>query len=63
VTSAPPFSPCTKLCVLDDKSGFCLGCGRTIEEITAWPGMNSEQRQRVMALLPERLAKLKALPT
>jgi predicted Fe-S protein YdhL (DUF1289 family) len=48
---------------MDERSGFCLGCGRTITEIAAWPTMDREQRQRVMALLPERLAQTRTLPT
>jgi predicted Fe-S protein YdhL (DUF1289 family) len=48
---------------MDERSGFCLGCGRTLAEIAAWARMDREQRQRVMHLLPERLAQARALPS
>ena len=51
-------SPCVKLCVLDDRFGLCLGCGRTLAEIGAWGGMDEDARLAVMAGLPERLAAL-----
>jgi uncharacterized protein len=47
-------SPCVKVCTLDARSGLCLGCGRTIDEIAQWAGMSDEQRKRVMAALPGR---------
>jgi predicted Fe-S protein YdhL (DUF1289 family) len=46
---------------MDERTGFCVGCGRTIEEIAAWPTMDNEERQRVMHRLPERLARARAL--
>jgi predicted Fe-S protein YdhL (DUF1289 family) len=49
-------SPCVKVCTLDARSELCLGCGRTIHEIGHWTLMSAEQRRRVMAELPERLA-------
>ena len=47
-------SPCVKVCTLDARSGVCLGCGRTIDEIARWTAMTDEQRRRVMAELPAR---------
>jgi predicted Fe-S protein YdhL (DUF1289 family) len=49
-------SPCVKICTLDARSGLCLGCGRTVGEIAQWSKMSVEERRRVMAKLPERLA-------
>ncbi len=49
-------TPCVKICTLDARSELCLGCGRTLNEIARWMAMSSEERQRVMAELPERLA-------
>ncbi len=51
-------SPCNDVCQLDRKSGWCLGCGRTGPEIAAWPRITDDERDRVMALLPERLEAL-----
>lgn len=49
-------SPCVKICTVDARSGRCLGCGRTVEEIARWIGMSGDERRRIMAELPGRLA-------
>ena len=49
-------SPCIKICTLDARSGLCLGCGRTIDEITRWVAMSGVERARIMAELPARRA-------
>ena len=55
-------SPCTKICTLDARSGLCLGCGRTIEEIARWTALSEAERARVMDELPGRLAARTAAP-
>ena len=50
-----PSSPCTKLCVLDDASGLCRGCGRSRDEIAAWGGMPEATRRTIMAGLQDRM--------
>jgi predicted Fe-S protein YdhL (DUF1289 family) len=49
-------TPCVKICTLDARSGLCLGCGRTIDEIAGWAAMSAAARTRVIAELPARLA-------
>jgi len=49
-------TPCVKICTLDACSGRCLGCGRTIDEITRWATMSAFERSQVMDELPSRLA-------
>jgi predicted Fe-S protein YdhL (DUF1289 family) len=49
-------TPCTKVCTLDARSGLCLGCGRTIDEIACWTAMSAPERSRIMRELPDRLA-------
>jgi predicted Fe-S protein YdhL (DUF1289 family) len=49
-------SPCVKICTLDARSGLCLGCGRTIDEIARWASMAPTERATVMGKLPDRLA-------
>lgn len=51
-------SPCIKLCVLDPRTGFCIGCGRTGEEIGAWMYMDDPARTALVAQLPARLAAM-----
>jgi predicted Fe-S protein YdhL (DUF1289 family) len=53
-------SPCVKTCTLDARSGLCLGCGRTIEEIARWTAMSAAERARVMDELPARLVRRRA---
>lgn len=47
-------SPCINVCRIDPASGLCLGCRRTVEEITRWTLMTPAERRRIMAALPER---------
>ena len=55
-------SPCVKICTLDARSGLCLGCGRTVDEIARWIDMSEAERARIMAELPWRLAASHAEP-
>ena len=55
-------SPCILVCSIDDKTGFCFGCGRTSAEIGAWISMTGEERRRVMADLPARLETVERKP-
>ena len=29
-------SPCMKICIFDQDSGYCLGCSRTAVEVEKW---------------------------
>jgi uncharacterized protein len=49
-------SPCTRVCSIDQVTGRCAGCGRTLDEIARWAQMTDDQRQRIMASLSDRLA-------
>jgi predicted Fe-S protein YdhL (DUF1289 family) len=55
----PVLSPCVKLCVLD-AGGICEGCGRTIEEIAAWPAADDEARRGIVACAAARLQGMAA---
>ena len=59
--STTPRSPCTQVCRIDERSGLCEGCLRTLDEIAAWPNLsNAEQRVVWRALAQRRAAQ--ALP-
>lgn len=60
VSDAPPASPCCHVCLLDPKTGWCLGCGRTGAEIGAWTLMSTADKHALLAALPDRLAALNA---
>ena len=40
-------SPCINLCKIDQISGFCGGCFRTIEEITVWSKASNAIKQEI----------------
>jgi predicted Fe-S protein YdhL (DUF1289 family) len=57
-TPMPIESPCIKVCQLEEASGWCIGCGRTLAEIGGWSAMSPPDRRAVMDTLPARLAML-----
>jgi len=59
VASAVP-SPCTSVCKMNERTGWCEGCFRSIDEIIAWGTMADEGKRRIWALLPER--RVRAVP-
>jgi predicted Fe-S protein YdhL (DUF1289 family) len=56
-------TPCAKICTLDVRKGFCLGCGRTIDEIARWSSMSTAERERIMSELPDRRGTQDAVKT
>jgi hypothetical protein len=50
-------TPCVKVCTLDARSGLCLGCGRTLDQIARWASMSEAERTRIMAELAQRAAR------
>mgnify|MGYP003385842326 CR=1 FL=1 len=54
-------SPCVSLCQLDG-DGVCNGCGRTLDEITRWRVMSTEQKQVCVELASARQAARKPQP-
>ena len=51
-------SPCVKLCVIHPEERLCVGCFRTIEEISNWSRLTRDARATIMADLPTREPKL-----
>ncbi len=56
--SRPIASPCINICQIDAGTRWCIGCGRTIDEIVRWGSTSHADRDAVTAQLPARLAKL-----
>lgn len=55
--AAPPrpiATPCVKVCAVDGRTGFCLGCRRTLPEIAGWARLSDQERADIMAALPDR---------
>jgi predicted Fe-S protein YdhL (DUF1289 family) len=57
VAGAAVPSPCTNVCRMNARTGWCEGCFRRIDEIAAWSTMGDEAKRRVWALLPGRRAQ------
>lgn len=51
-------SPCVKVCVVHPEARICVGCNRTIDEISGWSRLSAEARAAIMAELPGRSALL-----
>ncbi len=51
-------SPCVKLCVVHPEERLCIGCYRSIEEISTWSRMTAMERAAVIADLPARAPRL-----
>jgi predicted Fe-S protein YdhL (DUF1289 family) len=49
-----------KICVVDPMAGLCIGCGRTVAEISLWREMSESERLAVMAELPTRLTSARS---
>lgn len=49
-----PPSPCNRVCRIDPHSGWCVGCGRTLDEIAGWPDFGAERKRAVLAQLALR---------
>ncbi|NWD78282.1 DUF1289 domain-containing protein [Pseudomonas gingeri] len=49
----PVASPCVSVCALDEQD-ICIGCQRTVAEITRWSRMDNVERREVLALCHER---------
>lgn len=54
----PIKTPCIQVCAVDDASGLCLGCFRTLTEIAGWSGLTDAERDRVMSEAPARRSRI-----
>ena len=51
-------SPCTSVCRMDARTGWCEGCARTLDEIAAWSNMSEAEKTVVWDELVSRQATL-----
>ena len=49
-------SPCIDVCKIDEASGLCQGCARTLAEIGAWGAAGDDERLRILAAVARRRA-------
>lgn len=55
-------SPCINVCRMDNKSGLCVGCFRTLDEIADWSRADEAARQAILAAVAERCRKFASQP-
>lgn len=53
-----PQSPCVSTCIVHPIERMCIGCLRHIDEISNWSSMGKQERDRILAELPNRTVKL-----
>jgi predicted Fe-S protein YdhL (DUF1289 family) len=51
-------SPCISVCRIEDATGYCTGCFRTIDEIAGWGMMSDDRKSAVWEELGRRRAAL-----
>jgi predicted Fe-S protein YdhL (DUF1289 family) len=52
--SEGPISPCSGVCLLDPRFGWCAGCFRQPQEIRAWPQASPIEKQQILDQLDDR---------
>jgi len=50
----PVPSPCTQVCRIDGRTGWCAGCRRSLDEIARWRDMDDDERRRVWRRIAAR---------
>ena len=48
---------CIGYCVYDYDANLCMGCGCTLEEISAWSNLESKKKKHVIHCAKKRLAQ------
>jgi hypothetical protein len=51
-------SPCINVCRMNDATGLCDGCLRTLDEIALWSVLDDEDKRAVCAALAQRRGRL-----
>ena len=57
ISQSERHSPCIGVCKLDEDTGLCIGCARTVDEIAQWSSLDASDRFAIWEQLPERHSK------
>lgn len=49
-------SPCISICAIDQVTGLCAGCLRTLDEIAVWSVLDDAEKRAVWSSLDARRA-------
>ncbi|MEO6565424.1 MAG: DUF1289 domain-containing protein [Casimicrobiaceae bacterium] len=49
-------SPCISICAIDQITGLCAGCLRSLDEIAVWSVLDDEEKRAVWASIDARRA-------
>ena len=58
----PVPSPCISVCRMNERTGCCEGCFRTLDEIAGWPTLDDARKREVWRRLGERADAQPAAP-
>ena len=61
-TSGGVTSPCVSVCAIDEATGLCAGCLRTLDEIAAWSLLDDDARRSVWHAIGERRRAAAVVP-
>jgi len=51
-------SPCIDICRIDDATGWCDGCLRTVDEIAGWSSFDDDAKRAIWQALDARHQQL-----
>jgi predicted Fe-S protein YdhL (DUF1289 family) len=51
-------SPCINVCRMDEASGLCEGCYRSIKEIAVWAAADDQEKSLILAAVAQRRQNL-----
>ena len=54
--------PCVSVCQFDGRTGWCVGCGRTLAETRAWQKLTPYRLNALIRELPRRMARISDRP-
>lgn len=47
-------SPCINICRMDEASGLCIGCFRSLDEISRWSRTGDDDKIKILAAVEKR---------
>ena len=51
-------SPCINICLIDQKTDLCLGCGRSLIEIEKWTIYSEKEREEIIKKIKKNKLKI-----